>query len=221
MFLFVVVRVTMKIFMSSLKLLVTGQKRWTTSSIFLVVKAFNDEKIYFQQPIFLSLEISFLVMIVWDLKAVGQDIPEDEQALIMIWGLPDTDLRQNFSLVMAHNNNIKTFKAISKHLELEGERQKSRAPPSVALVAKESKPEGKSAFYAKQATKGPHTPQNSRPGKGIAKKHKAKGNGDKSIAHRAITVGGKGHMLGIVPSQQGTLSHQNSWSKCVFPCICC
>jgi len=112
----------------------------------------------------------------------------------MIWGLPDTDLRQNFSLVMAHNNNIKTFKAISKHLELEGERQKSRAPPSVALVAKESKPEGKSAFYAKQATKGPHTPQNSRPGKGIAKKHKAKGNGDKNIARvQCYNCGRKEH----------------------------
>jgi len=67
---------------------------------------------------------------------------------------------------MAHNDNIKTFDTISKHLEIEDERQKSVAPPSVALVAK----------------KGQHAPQSCRPGKGVAKKQKAKGNGDKSIA---------------------------------------
>ena len=30
--------------------------------------------------------------IVWDLKAAGQDIPEEEQALNVIQALPDTDL---------------------------------------------------------------------------------------------------------------------------------
>ena len=60
--------------------------------------------------------------IVCDLKAARQDIPEDEQALNVMRALPKTKLRENFSQVMAHNDNIKTFNAISKHLEMEDER---------------------------------------------------------------------------------------------------
>jgi len=47
---------------------------------------------------------------------------------------------------------------------MEDERQKSLAPPSVALVAKGSKPKGKRPFHGKQAEKGPRAPQKSRPG---------------------------------------------------------
>jgi len=55
---------------------------------------------------------------------------------------------------MAHNENIKTFDAVSKHLEMEDERQKSLAPLSVALVAKGGKSKGKRPFHGKQAKKG-------------------------------------------------------------------
>jgi len=102
---------------------------------------------------------------------------------------------------MAHNDNIKTFQKIPKHLEMEDERQKSFAPPNVALVAKGSKPKGKRPFRGKQAKKGPHSPQNSRPGKGIAKKQEAKGNGDNNIVRvKCYNCGRKGLMLEIVPS---------------------
>jgi len=95
---------------------------------------------------------------------------------------------------MAYNKNIKTFNAISKHLEIEDERQKSLAPPSVALVAKGGKPKGKRPFRGKQAKRGQHVPQNSRPGKSIAKKQKVKSNGDKSIARvKCYNCGRKGH----------------------------
>ena len=60
-----------------------------------------------------------------DLEATGQHIPVEEQALNVIQALPDADLWWSFSLVMAYNDNIKTFEAISKHLEMEDERQKS------------------------------------------------------------------------------------------------
>jgi len=73
--------------------------------------------------------------IVRDLKAASQDIPEDDQALNVIRALLDTELWRNFSQIMAHNENIKTFDAISKHLEMEDECQKSLAPSNVALVA--------------------------------------------------------------------------------------
>jgi len=84
---------------------------------------------------------------------------------------------------------------------MEDKRQKSLAPSSVALVAKESKPKGKSPFRGKLAKKGQHAPQNYRLGKGIAKKQKVKGNRDKSIACvKCYNCGRKGLMLGIVPS---------------------
>ena len=120
--------------------------------------------------------------IVRDLKAAGQDIPEDEEALNVIRALPKTKLWENFSQFMAHNDNIKTFDVVSKHLEMEDEQQKALAPPSVALVSKGGKTKGKRSFRGKQAKKGQHAHQSSQPGKGVAKKQKAKGNGDKSIA---------------------------------------
>jgi len=56
---------------------------------------------------------------------------------------------------MSHNENIKTFEAISKLLEMEDEKQISFAPSSVALVAKGSKPKGKRPFRGMQAKTGP------------------------------------------------------------------
>ena len=135
-----------------------------------------------------------LSAIVRDLKAAGQDIPEDEQALNVIRALPKTKLWENFSQVMAHNDNIKTFDAVSKHLEMEDERQRALVHPSVALVAKGGKSKGKRPFRGKQAKKGQHAPQSSRVGKGMAKKQKAKANRDKSIARvKCYNCGKKGH----------------------------
>jgi len=87
--------------------------------------------------------------IVRDLKAAGQDIPDDEQAQNVIRALPDNELWRNFSQVMALNENIKTFNVISKHLEMKEEGQKSHAPSNVALVAKGSKLKGKRPFHGK------------------------------------------------------------------------
>jgi len=63
--------------------------------------------------------------IVRDLKVAGQGISKDEQALNVIRALPKSKLWENFSQVMAHNDDIKTFDVISKHLEMEDERQRS------------------------------------------------------------------------------------------------
>ena len=77
---------------------------------------------------------------------------------------------------------------------MEDERQKSIAPPSVALGAKGGKSKGKRPFRGKQAKKGQHAPQSSRPGRGMVKKQKAKANGDKSIARvKCHNCGRKGH----------------------------
>jgi len=83
---------------------------------------------------------------------------------------------------------------------MEDEHQKSLAPPSVALVAKGSKPKGKKPFHGKLFKKDQHAPQNSQLGKGIAKKQKTEGNGDKSIARvKRYNCGMKRHYAGDCP----------------------
>ena len=59
--------------------------------------------------------------IVRNLKASGQDVPEKEQVLNVIRALPDNEHWRNFSLIMVHDENIKTFEVISKHLKMEDE----------------------------------------------------------------------------------------------------
>ena len=71
----------------------------------------------------------------------------------MIRALPKTKLWENFSQVMVHNDNIKTFDAVSKHLEMEDERERALAPLSVALVAKGGKSKGKRTFVASRPRK--------------------------------------------------------------------
>jgi len=63
-----------------------------------------------------------------DLKAVGQNISEEEQVLNGIRALPDTQYWDHFKLVMAHNGNIKPFETIFKHLKIEQECLKSFYP---------------------------------------------------------------------------------------------
>jgi len=54
---------------------------------------------------------------------------------------------------MAYNDNIKTFKAISKHLEMEDECQKSLSSSNVSFVAMGCKPKGKRPFLASRPKK--------------------------------------------------------------------
>jgi len=70
---------------------------------------------------------------------------------------------------MAYNENIKTFEAISKHLEMEDEHQKSLPFSNVAFVALDSKPECKRPFCGKQTKKALRAPQKSLHKNGVAK----------------------------------------------------
>ena len=76
-----------------------------------------------------------------DLKAAGQEVYEEEHVLNVIRALPnDNEHWKSFKVFMTHSERIKTFEAISKHLEMEEERLKLYVPPSVAFVAKGSGP---------------------------------------------------------------------------------
>ena len=60
---------------------------------------------------------------VWDLKARGQEVSKEEQVLNMIRALPNDNERwTSFKVIITHIEHIKTFEAISKHLEMEEER---------------------------------------------------------------------------------------------------
>ena len=115
-----------------------------------------------------------------DLKATNQQVSKEEQVLNVIQALLNIKNWESFKLLKAHNESIKTFEAISTHLEMEDECLKSLAPSSVAFVGKVA---SLKVYRGKQTKKGPHTPQNSWPKARIAKKQKAKSNGEKNITH--------------------------------------
>ena len=95
---------------------------------------------------------------------------------------------------MTRNENIKTFEAISKLLEIEKEHTKIYALPNVAFASKECGPRGKRACRGKNPRKGPHSPQSSHSKVGSVKKQKAKGTGSKDMARvKCYNCGKKGH----------------------------
>jgi len=101
---------------------------------------------------------------------------------------------------MTHSEHIKTFEAISKHLEMVEKSLKLYAPPSVVFVAKGLEPKGRKPYRGKKPKKGPRHPQNSRSNAGNAKKHKAKGKGAKDIARvKYYNYGKKGHFAWDCP----------------------
>ena len=55
-----------------------------------------------------------------DLKAVGNNLFDEQQVIVVICSLPEPTWGQ-MKLVLTHNENIKTFADISRHLELEAE----------------------------------------------------------------------------------------------------
>ena len=85
---------------------------------------------------------------------------------------------------MVHNNNIKTFEMLLKHLEIEDKHQKSLVPLSVAFIVKESKP------LVENRSRKMHLPLKTPDlGKVLPRRKRL----------NVITVAGKGITLWIVP----------------------
>jgi hypothetical protein len=69
------------------------------------------------------------------LKAAGVNITDEHQVLSVIRSLPDNDVWSHIKMVLTHNEGIKTFDDVSRHLELEAERVKvTRAATMVATA---------------------------------------------------------------------------------------
>jgi len=136
-----------------------------------------------------------------DLKAAGQEVSEEEQVLNVIKALPnDNEYWKSFKVFMTHNEHVKTFEAISKHLEMGEEHLKLYAPPSVAFIAKGLGPKGRKPYHGKKPKKDPGPPQNSHSNGGTAKKHKAKGNRTKDVTRvKCYNCGKKRHFARDCP----------------------
>ena len=77
--------------------------------------------------------MSFMVR---DLK-VAQEVFEEEPVLNVFRPLShDNEHWKSFKFIMTNNENIKTFEAIWKHLEMEEKCIKIYTPPSVAFITK-------------------------------------------------------------------------------------
>ena len=66
-----------------------------------------------------------------DLKAIGNVLTDEQQVQFVIWSLPDSWI--NMKQIMTHNENIKNFADISRHVEFEAEHQE--AIKFVVLIA--------------------------------------------------------------------------------------
>jgi imidazole glycerol phosphate synthase subunit HisF len=58
------------------------------------------------------------------LKSAGVNITDEQQVLSVIRSLPYNDVWSHIKMVLTHNEGIKTFDDVSRHLELEAERIK-------------------------------------------------------------------------------------------------
>jgi len=96
--------------------------------------------------------------------------------------LPAGDNRWKLFITMVtHNENIKTFAEITKHLELEDEFLKACAPPPAALVTRARRP--KENKFKRGKKKSLHPSKKLGPKGGIAKKQpKAKGKVEKIMS---------------------------------------
>jgi len=89
--------------------------------------------------------------------SVGKDVAEEEQVLNVIRFLLDTEYWQSFSLVMVHNEYMKTFEATSKHLKMEDDHYKLLALPVWHLLPRATSLGVKDLFVASRIRK-VHTP---------------------------------------------------------------
>ena len=69
------------------------------------------------------------------LNAAGVNITDEQQVLSVIRSLPDNEVWSHVKMVLTHNEGIKTFDDVSRHLELEAEHIKvTRATTMVATA---------------------------------------------------------------------------------------
>uniref|UniRef100_A0A2N9EKE5 Integrase catalytic domain-containing protein n=1 Tax=Fagus sylvatica TaxID=28930 RepID=A0A2N9EKE5_FAGSY len=115
-----------------------------------------------------------------DLKAAGNVLTDEQQVQAVIRSLPDSWI--SMKQIMTHNENIKNFADISRHVELEAERQE--ATKSAALIAHggQRKPNGfKRKDKGKAARQGGPSTNAPKVNKG-ANQHKRKRGAKKNIS---------------------------------------
>ncbi|XP_044503424.1 uncharacterized protein LOC123224005 [Mangifera indica] len=71
-----------------------------------------------------------------ELKKAGHDLTDEQQVQVVIRSLPDS--WEHMKVNMTHNDNIRTFDDIARHLELEAERLESAGLNAQAYVAESS-----------------------------------------------------------------------------------
>ncbi|KAF7113374.1 hypothetical protein RHSIM_RhsimUnG0133800 [Rhododendron simsii] len=75
-----------------------------------------------------------------EMRSAGNDLTDEQQILAVIRSLPDP-LWKDIKIVLFHNERIKNFDDISRHLKLEAERVDANR--SAALVAKAGQRNGR------------------------------------------------------------------------------
>ena len=85
-----------------------------------------------------------------DLNAAGHILTDEQQVQAIIRSLPDSWL--HMKQILTHNENIKIFKDISRHVELEADRIVAKQTAQAFLT--ESNPHKTSGFKRKKGDNG-------------------------------------------------------------------
>ncbi|KAG5527278.1 hypothetical protein RHGRI_028242 [Rhododendron griersonianum] len=73
-----------------------------------------------------------------ELKVAGNNLSDEQQVQAVIRSLPSTTVWDNMSQNLTHNENLKTFDDVERHLVLEAERQEAAKPISSANMVESS-----------------------------------------------------------------------------------
>ena len=80
-----------------------------------------------------------------ELKSAGHSLTDEQQIQAVIRSLPNS--WENMKINMTHNDNIKTFDDISRHVELEDECLEAAKASSQLYMAESSKRKGKKGNF--------------------------------------------------------------------------
>lgn len=106
-----------------------------------------------------------------ELKSAGNVLSDEQQVLAVIRSLHDSWVRTN--QILTHNESIKNFSDISRHVELEAERQEATRVATLYAQG-ERKPKGKRMNNSQRDAEKAEKPSKRRRGKRAGKRDKSK-----------------------------------------------